>query len=243
MATLRELKNRIIEDSFFRPRWHSVLINPYFINRNGLYSAISTFAAGIPKEARIIDVGCGLKPYRKLFASGAYTGIDIQGGGHTDAAKTVDAYYDGIHIPFPDASFDALICTQVLEHADDPEALVADCARVLAPGGQAFFSMPFTYPEHEKPYDFRRFTRFEHKRLLEKNGFSEIRIKQTTGIFGTLAQMLSIWIFEGITFRATVLKTLLSILVLGPLQIIGLALDALTGKSGMTMDYVISARR
>jgi SAM-dependent methyltransferase len=243
MATLRELKHRIIEDSFFRPRWHSVFLNPYFINRHGLYSAMRKFAATVPADARIIDIGCGLKPYRKLFASETYTGIDIQGGGHTDTAKTVDAYYDGVHIPFPDASFDALICTQVLEHADDPEALVKDCARVLAPDARVFFSMPFTYPEHEKPYDFRRFTRFEHKRLLEKNGFSEIRIEQTTGIFGTFAQMLSLWIFEGITFRATVLKTLLSILILGPLQILGLALDTLTRKSGMTMDYVISARR
>jgi SAM-dependent methyltransferase len=243
MATLRELKNRIIEDSFFRPRWHSVFLNPYFINRNGLYSAITKFAKTVPKEARVIDVGCGLKPYRKLFATESYKGIDIQGGGHTDEAKTVDAYYDGIHIPFPDASFDALICTQVLEHADDPEALVADCARVLAPGGQAFFSMPFTYPEHEKPYDFRRFTRFEHTRLLEKNGFSDIRIEQTTGIFGTFSQMLSLWIFEGITFRATILKTILSIFVLAPIQITGLAFDWITSKSGMTMDYVITARR
>jgi len=243
MATLHELKNRIIDESFFRPRWHSVFINPYFINRKGLYSAIRKFAATIPKEARVIDVGCGLKPYRKLFSTESYKGIDIRGGGHADDAKVVDAYYDGAHVPFPDASFDALICTQVLEHADNPEALVSDCARVLAPGGRAFFSMPFTYPEHEKPYDFRRFTRFEHKRLLEKNGFSDILIEQTTGIFGTLSQMLSIWTFESLTFRATLLKTLLSIIVLGPLQILGLTLDAITGKSGMTMDYVISARR
>lgn len=240
---LTALKHKMIEDSFFRPRWHSVFLNPYFINRNGLYSAIKTFATSIPRQARVIDVGCGLKPYRRLFATEYYTGIDIQGGGHTDEAKTVDAYYDGVHIPFPNASFDALICTQVLEHADDPEALVADCARVLAPGAQVFFSMPFAYPEHEKPYDFRRFTRFEHTRLLEKNGFSDIHIKQTTGIFGTLSQMLSIWIFESITFRATILKTILSAFILGPLQIAGLALDAITGKSGMTMDYIISARR
>lgn len=235
-----EIKNRIIEDNFFRPQWYSIFLNPYFINRWTLFQAISAFATSTADTAQILDVGCGLKPYRHLFKTSAYTGIDIAGGGHEDGAKTVDAYYDGHSIPFPDQSFDTIICTQVLEHADDPDILVKECARVLKPGGRIFFSMPFTYPEHEIPYDFRRFTRFEHERMYKKHGFKTIVIQKTTGFSGTFAQLLVVWLFESIPFRSTLLKTLLAIFIFAPFQAFGLLIDYLTGKSGQTMDYVIT---
>lgn len=237
------LKTQIIEEHFFRPRWYSVFINPYFINRYSLYQAVRSFALQAPKEANLIDVGCGLKPYRELFTTPSYVGIDIEGGGHSDTAKTVNVFFDGTKIPFPENSFNTLICTQVLEHADDPEKLVNECARVLSPNGRAFFSMPFTYPEHETPYDFRRFTRFEHQRLLTKCGFTDIKIIQTTGFMGTFAQLLVIWLFESIPFRSTILKTLLTAFIFAPIQIFGLLIDKLTNKSGQTMDYVILARK
>jgi hypothetical protein len=103
--------------------------------------------------------------------------------------------------------------------------------------------MPFTYPEHETPYDFRRFTRFEHTRLAEKNGFSDITISQTTGFAGTFAQLLVVWIFESIPFRSTILKTLLSLLVFAPIQGLGLLVDLITEKSGQTMDYVVTVKK
>jgi len=243
MSKLRKLKEQIITENFFRPRWYSVFINPYFINRWSLYRAIKKFALETPAEASILDVGCGLKPYRSLFNTKEYTGIDIAGGGHDDTAKVVDAFYDGYSIPFSDKSFNTLICTQVLEHADDPEILVAECARVLKEGSTAFFSMPFTYPEHEIPYDFRRFTRFEHQRLFEKNGFKNIQITQTTGFAGTFGQLFVIWLFESIPFRAPLLKTLLSVFIFAPIQIVALGIDWLTNKSGLTMDYVIILKK
>jgi len=243
MTKIRFLKKKILEENFFRPKWYSMFVNPYFINRYSLYKAIQKFAENTITSAKILDVGCGIKPYRNLFKSPHYTGIDIEGGGHEDNAKTVNTFYDGHSIPFPDKSFDTIICTQVLEHADDPEILVQECARVLKGGGTAFFSMPFTYPEHEIPYDFRRFTRFEHRRILKKNNFSDITITQTTGIFGTFGQLFIIWFFEGIPFRAPILKGLLTLFLFAPIGIFSLSLDWLTRKSGITMDYVITARK
>lgn len=237
------VKERIINENFFRPRWFSIFLNPYFINRFTLLKAITTFARDTLENAEVLDVGCGLKPYRSLFKTPHYTGIDIAGGGHSDDAKVVDVFYDGRTIPFANASFDTLICTQVLEHADDPEVLMKECARVLVPGGRAFFSMPFTYPEHETPYDFRRFTRFEHQRLCEKYGFIDITISQTTGFAGTFAQLLVIWLFESIPFRSTLLKTFLTIIIFAPIQGLGLLVDWLNAKSGQTMDYVVIVKK
>lgn len=241
MFKIKNIKSKLLEENFFRPEWYSIFINPYFINRWSLYRAIRAFSEEIPNTANILDVGCGIKPYRHLFSSPNYTGIDIAGGGHADEAKTVDFFYDGLTIPFSDKSFDTILCTQVLEHADDPEVLVKECARVLKPGGKVFFSMPFTYPEHEIPYDFRRFTRFEHERLCKKNDFRKITIEKTTGFSGTFAQLFVVWVFESIPFRSTILKTLLTIFIFTPIQTLGLIIDRLTKKSGQTMDYVITA--
>ena len=240
---IKQFKKKVIEDQFFRPKWYSVFLNPYFINRNSLYKAMTEFSKTTYKNSMILDIGCGIKPYRNLFITEDYTGIDIQGGGHTDNAKTVDKFYDGLHIPYPDNSFDKIICTQVLEHADNPEILVNEMFRVLIPQGTVFISMPFTYPEHEIPFDYRRFTKFEHMRLLESNSFHNITITKTTGFFGTFGQLLVIFLFEGIHFRASTFKTILSIFVFGPIQIGSILMDKITNKSGQTMDYVITAKK
>jgi len=243
MTSLHYLKARVMEDAFFRPKWYSIFINPYFIGRHSLYRAIQRYALTVSRDTRVLDIGCGIKPYRALFGTPSYTGIDIKGGGHADDSKTVDAYYDGAHVPFPNASFDAVLCTQVLEHADDPAAIVSEAARVLTPGGSAFFSMPFVYPEHEIPYDFRRFTRYEHTRLFAAAGFSDIQIFPTTGFFATFAQLFSIMCFEAIHFRAPILKALLTFFIFAPTQAFALFLDWLFRKPAPTLDYVITATK
>jgi SAM-dependent methyltransferase len=235
-------KENLVEEHFFRPRWYSVFLNPYFINRRSLFLSIKHFASISNENDRVLDVGCGLKPYRSLFKNLEYIGIDIEGGGHDDRAKHVDKYYDGISIPYENASCGVVICTQVLEHASDPEALINEIARVLKPGGVVLFSMPFIYPEHEEPYDFRRYTKFEHMRILEKSGFKDIRIKKTTGFFGTFGQLLVIFIYESIYFKASILKTLLSIFVFAPMQMVSLLFDKIFNQAGPTMDYVITAK-
>jgi SAM-dependent methyltransferase len=236
-------KRRVLENIFFRPTWYSIALNPYFINRRSLYLAVQKFAKLTTPESSVLDVGCGLKPYRDLFPAQKYVGIDIETGGHSNDQKHVDSYYDGEHIPFDDRSFDFVLCTQVLEHAEKPEKLIEECARVLKPGGKVLFSMPFMYPEHEIPYDFQRYTRFKHTSLLQKNGFGQVETEKTTGFFGTFSQLFSVFIFESIRFRASILKTLLSIFILMPIQALGLALDFIFRKSGPTMDYVITAQK
>ncbi|MFA5000610.1 MAG: class I SAM-dependent methyltransferase [Candidatus Paceibacterota bacterium] len=243
MIDLRKNKKQIIEAIFFRPSWYSIFLNPYFISRRALYCQIRKFSRVVPHNSKILDVGCGNKPYKNLFLSSSYQGIDIEGGGHTDQEKTVDKFFDGVHIPFPDNQFEVILCTQVLEHTPEPAKLLNEMARTLKTDGQVFITTPFVWNEHEIPYDFYRFTRYGLEQLLTQNGLEISSLTQTTGIFGVLGQIFSAFVFESLAFRNTILKITLSIFILGPIQIISLFLDWLTNKRWLTLDYVIIATK
>lgn len=86
-----------------------------------------------------------------------------------------------------DDHFDRVICNQVLEHVPEPEKAIAELHRVLKPGGRVFLSAPLFYAEHQKPYDFFRYTQFALRRIFEEVGFEIDRINWLEGYFGTAA--------------------------------------------------------
>lgn len=238
-----KFKKKFIEDNFFRPRWYSIFFNPYFIFRYNLYKKIKEFSRNIKNDSKILDVGCGIKPYKDLFLSSEYLGIDIEGGGHPDVDKMVDKYFDGVKIPYGDNFFDTVICTEVLEHSTDPEELISEMNRVLKKDGKLYITMPFVWNEHEIPYDFRRFTSYEHKRLLRAKDFIIENISSTSGVFGTCGQLITAYIFESIKIRSTLLKFVLSIFIFMPVQFIAIALDKLTRNHWITLGYVVIAKK
>jgi SAM-dependent methyltransferase len=134
--------------------------------------AVSAFAERVPSLARTLDVGCGLRPYERYFAEGEYVGIDVEESGRAAGGKRPDRYFNGVEIPYDDQTFDAIICTEVLEHCIDPERLTAEMYRVLRVGGQLLVTVPFIWGVHEAPYDFRRYSPFGVRRLLESAGFA-----------------------------------------------------------------------
>lgn len=241
---MREYLKNLLSSSFFLPRWYSIFLNPYFIARRALYVHTKKFAKVYSKDKVILDVGCGSKPYKELFsASQKYIGIDIEGGGHYDNAKNADAFFDGEHIPFPDDSFDVVLCTQVLEHSAQPDKLLSEMCRVLKKDGIVYITMPFVWNEHEVPYDFRRFTRYEHKRILEKNDFIIDRILTTTGAFGVCGQLLSAFLFESLAKRSLILKAIVAPCFCFPIQAFFMLCDVFLKNSWITLDYVVYAKK
>jgi SAM-dependent methyltransferase len=93
-----------------------------------------------------------------LYIGGA--GRTVQGSINIDlfAMPGVDVAADAEQLPFPSDTFQRVECDAVLEHVRDPERVMSEIRRVLAPGGYAHLVTPFCHPFHEYPKDFRRFT-------------------------------------------------------------------------------------
>ena len=114
-------------------------------------------------DLRVLDIGCGSKPYLPLLADRAshYVGVDAVDGPQVDAVAVAES------LPFDAASFDVVLCTQVLEHVDDPATVLAEIERVLAPGGVTFLSTHGVYLYHPDPSDSDRdYWRWTHSGLL-----------------------------------------------------------------------------
>lgn len=148
-----------------------------------IMSQVQAFAGKLPSQSLVLDVGCGLRPYEEFFADGSYTGIDVATSGRTEGGKKPDRFFDGVQIPFAGAYFDAIICTEVLEHCVSPEELVKEMYRVLKPGGRILITVPFIWGVHESPFDFRRYSPFGLIKLIEGADFHIDQLgKLTVGI-------------------------------------------------------------
>jgi len=128
----------------------------------------------------ICDFGCGDKPY-KVFCNKEvqYIGIDIDRD--NDNADIFASVCD--RIPLADDFADYCVSFYVLEHVAEPQKKVLEMYRILKKGGEIFMLVPLYWEEHEKPYDFFRFTRFGIEYLLKKGGFKDINITPLNGVF------------------------------------------------------------
>lgn len=145
--------------------------------------------ASLYLKGRLVDIGCGTKPYRKMFAPFVtdHVGVDHPGGMHD---KThVDILSGAYEIPVADACFDSAVCNAVLEHLEEPGKAIAECCRVLKPGGHAIYTVPFIWHVHEEPRDFFRYTKFGLKYLFEKSGFDIVEISAMSGFWVTFGQL------------------------------------------------------
>lgn len=134
----------------------------------------------------VLDAGSGRAPYRELFAHARYETADflaVKGKQYTKQ----DYVCDLARIPVQDARFDHVLLTQVLEHIPEPARVLAELHRVLKAGGALWLTAPLFYVEHEKPYDFFRYTQFGLRHLLEGAGFEIEELEWMEGYLGTLS--------------------------------------------------------
>ncbi|MDB5212013.1 MAG: hypothetical protein JWQ30_2840 [Sediminibacterium sp.] len=155
--------------------------HPLYFIRKGLYNKINLYSSQL--QGRLMDFGCGAKPYQSLFTQVTeYIGLDYAGEGHNHEDEHVDVFYDGITIPFENESFDSVFSSEVFEHVFSLQQILPEIARVTKKGGKLLITCPFVWEEHEIPADYARYTRFALHDMLEKNGF-EIKVTDKNGNF------------------------------------------------------------
>ena len=134
--------------------------------------------------ARVLDVGCGDRPYGELFPGAV--GFDVPGNQHADLHGDIDA------IPVEDASFDVVLCLQVLEHVPDPAAAVRELHRVVRPGGRVLLSTHGIYPFHPNPDDLWRWTHQGLERLFLTNAeWASVTVLAGAGTVSTVAMQVA----------------------------------------------------
>jgi SAM-dependent methyltransferase len=140
----------------------------------------------------VVDVGAGQSPWRGWMpAHCRYVGLDIANAGDFGMSRGEDiTYYDGKTIPFPPRTFDAALCIEVLEHAEDPDALLAEIARVLKPGAPLLLTVPWSARRHHIPFDFHRFTRERLLHILATHGFTDIAVEERGDDIAAIANKL-----------------------------------------------------
>ncbi|GAA4333846.1 class I SAM-dependent methyltransferase [Flaviaesturariibacter amylovorans] len=172
---------------------------PYFLIRNRLLGVVRKFAPRL--SGRLLDFGCGVKPYEHLFTVNEYVGVDYQGEGETWNKEKVDFIYNGRTLPFPDASFDSIFSSEVLEHVFNPAEIIPELHRVLKPGGRMLLTFPFAMPEHEEPNDYARYTSFAAVSLFQQHGFEVMDLEKTGNYVEAVTQLWIIWFQQGIEKR------------------------------------------
>ncbi len=146
-------------------------------------------AAELPAGSRLIDVGAGNSPYRELFTQLSYESTDWEHSAHP-GARAVDHVGPAHDLPVHDESYDAVLCTQVLEHVPNPDEVARELHRILRPGGRLYLTVPLAWELHEMPFDFYRYTASGLARIFADAGFEQLDIRPRNDCFRTLSQLM-----------------------------------------------------
>ncbi len=238
--SLARLRARFWREQY-EPTWLGLLVNPFWFARRGLLHGLRRHFPALTGE--VLDVGCGHKPYRALVPAARYVGLDIDNA-FTRRVGAAEVFYDGGAFPLPDASFDAVLCSQVLEHVFTPEKFLGEIRRVLRPGGVLLLAVPFLWDEHEQPQDFGRYSSFGLRALLERNGFMIVEQRKSMADFGAVAQLASAWLFKVVRTRSKWVNLATQLVLIAPLNVLGALVRLVTPRSeDFYLDNVVLARK
>jgi SAM-dependent methyltransferase len=213
-------------------------------------------AKAIPAGSLVLDVGAGTGRYRKLFAHCDYKSQDLSAYRGTDSGLQKDSWLygpldyvcDAASIAVPDGTFDAVVCTEVLEHVPEPILVIREISRILRPGGRLILTAPLGSGLHQQPYHFYGgFTPHFYRKFLPESGLSIVNIQLNGGFFRHLLQELFraghiLRAFHGGIIRTSLFKVLSYLLcVIVPIWLS--ALDEEIFVEEFTVGYHVEATK
>jgi SAM-dependent methyltransferase len=155
---------------------------------------VEAWSAQLPPGSKVVDIGAGPCRYRLFFSHCCYFSQDFaKYEGSTQGPLTdkgqwsygqLDFISDVTSLPIPDQSFDAVLCTEVIEHVPEPIAAVYELGRILRPGGRILLAAPLGSGLHQEPYHYYGgYTPYWYRKFLIEAGFSEMRVTPNGGFF------------------------------------------------------------
>jgi len=152
---------------------------------------------GHRSDAAVLDVGCGEKPYLPFLSpyTQRYVGVDSAPGSQVDEVAEAES------LPFEDQSFDLVLCTQVLEHVQDPGATLSEIYRVLQPGGAALVSTHGVFLYHPDPpdsdQDYWRWTHAGLEKTIRDSGdWDEVTLRANGDLVSCIAYLAAQFVDE-----------------------------------------------
>ncbi len=226
-----------LREQDFHPGILGLFINPFYFARKGLDRHITQLAPLL--RGKILDVGCGSKPYRRYFTVGEYVGLEITGRN-----READVFYDGKVFPFNDGEFDSVFSSEVLEHVFNPGEFLSEINRVLKPGGLLLLTVPFLWDEHGQPFDFARYSSFGLRHLLEGHGFEIVKFHKSMDDVRVIFQMVNAYIYKRTITGSWKLNLFLTAILTAPFNLCGeLFAKILPSNADLYLDNIVLARK
>jgi SAM-dependent methyltransferase len=142
-------------------------------------------------KGTVYDLGCGEASYKDWFLLHAeqYIGVDWSDSFHNIKADIVANLNELLSIE--NAVADTVLSFSVMEHLSEPQLMLTEAHRILKPGGALILQVPWQWWIHEAPYDFYRYTPYGLRLLLERAGFTEIKVEPQAGFFTMITMKLN----------------------------------------------------
>ena len=162
---------------------HSKIFNFNVMNRDAW---IAKQANLLPEGSSILDAGAGSCPYRDYFTHCEYKSQDFADlkGEQLSGGKygKIDYVSDILSIPVEESSFDAILCSEVLEHLPDPVRVIYEFSRILKNGGKLIITAPLGSGIHQDPYHYYGgYTPYWYRKFLEEAGFKNVLVEENAG--------------------------------------------------------------
>jgi SAM-dependent methyltransferase len=181
---------------------------------------VSKALQSIPSGQRILDAGAGELRLKQYCSHLDYVSQDFcqyEGSGDGNALQTgawntsrIDIVSDIVSIPVQDASFDVVLCSEVLEHIPNPVAAIQEFTRILKPSGTLLLTAPFCSLTHFAPYHFAAgLNRYWCEEHLPANDFHIHQITPNGNWFEFMGQELSRARFVSKTYSSALLGWLM----------------------------------
>jgi len=237
---IKKLK-QIYTKEQFNPKIIGLFVNPFYFARKGLYQNVSELIEHL--NGKLLDIGCGTKPYQDLCKVDEYIGLEIDDEGNRNH-NYADVFYDGKTIPFENNTFDSILSNQVFEHVFNPNDFLKEINRVTKRGGVMLMTVPFVWDEHEQPYDYARYSSFGLRHILNENGFEVIEHRKSNNGLEVIFQLLNDYIFKKTVTKSGYLNLLFMLLLMAPVNVVGLLLSKVLPKNDdLYLDNIVLAKK